>query len=341
MKLNNIIIHKIEKQPNQKAKEPKYSKDILPINNPVVTEFAEALSKAYFNKKSKFYTNFKEENNLFKTHLDNYLSRNLEYVEFTKKLTNLLKEEMNKKAQSKGGFLVFMDYVSRVNFHYLFVALLDNKNDFSIEEDTLEIIKQMSLNIEHMAMASVINITKYSNKKNDYLTFLRGLREIPDYFIDFIGADKDRKRDIRELTKKWVNAIEDFFEKRNITTQEQENIVSDLINKIKFLNRDNEQIITSEMIANIIYPQNPDKFLEFIYDEEKDLALPNEFEKLDIASLKTLSIISYQNKSKNFAIKFKKKDFGNIITIEDGKLIIDDEEVVSEINRIINNDETR
>ena len=340
MIVNKIIIHKINKQPNQTG-QIQHSNRLLPTNDTIVSEFANTLSKAYFHKKSRFYTEFKIDENepMFKIKLDNYIANPDDYIDFSRQITSLLKNEMERKPLSKGGVLVIMDYTSTQNNNYLFIALLDNKSEFSIEEDTLDIIKQITLNIEHMAMASVINLSKYQSNQSNYLTFLKGLREIPDYFVDFIGADKNKKRDIKELTEKWVKAIEDFYTINEI--DDLDNTTITLINKVKELHS-NQEIITSDIIANIVYPQEPDKFLEFVYDESNNYELPNEFDSLDTSCLGKLRIISYNNKSKNFSIKFKKRDFGNMITINDdkNKIIIKDEELVREIyNQIEGNND--
>jgi len=339
MKLNKLIIHKILKEPGQDIKEIKLSKELLPNNNQIVIEFANALSKAYFHKNSRFYTQFKTEKNepIFKTNFDKYLSNEYDFLKFSIKTTYLLEEEMRKKPQSKGGILVAMHYTSTNNKEYLFIALLDNKKDFSIN-DTLELVKQITLNIEQMAMASVINISKYQNKQNNYLTFLKGLRDIPDYFLDFMGADSNRNKKITEITKEWVDAINDFFQSKKYTQDIIEEKTNALLTHIKSLHR-KQEIITADIIANAIYPENPKEFISYIYDENSKYELPSEIEKLDPKIINTMKVVSYSNKHKSFSIKFKRVDLGKVITITEESIIITDTEIIEEIQRKINNGE--
>ena len=339
MQLNKIAIHKISKEPNQSECEVMLSEGLLPRDNEVVLEFASSLSKAYFHKKSRFYTQFKAEHiePQFKSNFDDYLREVVDFFEFTTNATFILKEEMLRKPQSKGGILVTMHYTSSNNNEYLFIALLDNKQDFSIN-DTLDLVKQITLNIEHMAMASVINITKYQADRHNYLTFLRGLRNIPDYFMDFIGADSSRNKEIAQITKDWVKAINDFFDAKEYpqdTVEEKANI---LLSNIKTLHK-HQEIITAQTIANAIYPEDPDEFIEFVYNEESDYELPSEMEKMDTSVINTIKIFSYNNKQKSFSLKFKRVDIDRMITINEDSITITDREIVEDIRRKIDDED--
>ena len=93
-----------------------------------------------------------------------------------------------------------------------------------------------------MAMASVINISKYTKKEDNYITFLKGIREIPDYFIKFIGADKDIKRDLREQTRKWIEAINTYLKDENGNEiKDIQLIMQDLIQKVKVLKKEQKE----------------------------------------------------------------------------------------------------
>jgi nucleoid-associated protein YejK len=243
---------------------------------------------------------------------------------------------MEDTPSSRGGFIITMDYKSSNNNRYFFIALLNNKENFSIS-DSLEIVKNLTLNIDKMAMASVINISRYIDGQDNYITFLRGLRDIPDYFISFIGANKDRKKDIREVTKSWLDAIEQFYENQELSPESIEDRAKSMITQIKNLNR-NEEIITAEILANIIYPENPESFIEFAFNEDSSFELPSEMDRLDTQVLNELSTVSYINKAKGFTLKFKRKDIGTLINYDGDRVIINDREIVDAIQRVIENE---
>lgn len=339
MQLREIAIHKIQKEPNENTAILHLSDEPLPINDEIVIDFANALSRAYYHKKSRFYTQFQtdEIEPQFKTYLDRYINGEIQYLPFSRQVTQLLKNEMEKKPQSRGGIFVTMRYISTNNNEYLFLALLNNKQEFSIN-DTLELIKQITLNIEQMAMASVVNLSKYRDSENNYITFLRGLRDIPDYFIDFVGADSNRNRQVAQITKDWVKAINDFFESQHYSQEIIEEKTNALLRQVKTLHK-NHEIITAEVIANTLYPENPDEFISFIYNEHDSYELPSEIERMDTTVISSIKMVSYTSREKNFSIKFRKADIDNIVTIEDNSIIITDQEIIDEIRRKIENEE--
>ena len=209
MKIKSVIVHIINKEQATKlTPSPKatieFSDNLFDIENKTVRGFSEKLAISYFDKKSRFYTNFKKSVSepRFQENVNKLLNSTYDFLKFSKVITNDLKEEMDSERMSSGGYLIIMDYESTNKYKYLFIALLNNKIEYSIS-NTLELNEILSLNIDKMAMASVINISKYDKKEDNYITFLKGIREIPDYFIKFMGADKDVKRDLREQTKSW------------------------------------------------------------------------------------------------------------------------------------------
>lgn len=339
MELQEIAIHKIDKEPNQDEATLHLSNELLPTEDETVVDFANALSKAYYHKKSRFYTQFQtgEIEPQFKTFLDTYLEDPTQYLSFSRQIAQLLSQEMNRKPQSKGGIFVVMRYISSNSKEYLFLALLNNKQEFSIN-DTLELIKQITLNIDQMAMASVINLTKYSNREGNYITFLKGLRDIPDYFIDFIGADSNRNREVAQITKEWVNAINDFFQLHNYSQELIEQKTDALLRQVKTLHK-NHEIITAEIIANTLYPEAPQEFINFIYSEQEPYELPSEMERMDTTVINSIKMVSYTNREKKFTIKFRKADINNIVTIQDDAIIITDNEIIEDLRRRIANDE--
>lgn len=335
MIINNIVVHKIIKTETQRRPRIDFSAEELSAENSVVEEFAKALSKTYFEKKSRFYTVYKIEEDIepaFKQKTDEYLDHH-EFYRYTRQVTEILYEKMDDTPSSRGGFVVTMDYSSSNNNRYLFIALLNNKEDFSIS-DSLEIVKNLTLNIDKMAMASVLNISRYLEGQDNYITFLRGLREIPDYFISFIGANKDRKKDIREVTKSWRDAIEQFYESEEISQESIDARTKSIITQIKNLNRI-EELITAEVLANIIYPENPERFIGFAFNEESTFELHSEMDRLDTQILNDLSAVNYVNKSKGFGLKFKRKDIGTLINfdMDNHTIVIDDQEIISAIQR--------
>ncbi len=346
MKVKSVVVHIINKeQATKKTPNPRAtiltSDKLFDTENATVKGFSEKLAMSYFDKKSRFYTNFKKKESAprFQENIDKLLNDSYDFFKFSKIITEDLKDEMDSERMSSGGYLIIMEYESSNNYKYLFVALLNNKVEYSINT-SLELSQFLSLNIDKMAMASVINISKYLKKEDNYITFLKGIREIPDYFIKFMGADKDVKRDLREQTRNWIEAIGLYLKEEDVETKDIQLIIQDLIQKVKQLKKE-EKFMTADTIANIIEPTNPEKFISYIYDEKNDFQVNPELETMDTRILSNYGIIRYENKQKDFLLKFSKKSIGDIISFDNKKNIvtINDKDIVKGIKAEIDTQE--
>lgn len=338
MIINNIIVHKInKKQATKENSNPTSSIEkattILDKTNSVVKDFSERLAATYFEKTSRTYTDFKEgeSKQKFEIELIQFINNTYDFYKFSRVIGEDLSNTMGEERMSVGGYFILLDYTSDKNNNYLFIALLNNKKEYSINNH-FQISELLSLNIEKMAMASVINITRYKEKKDNYLTFLKGLREIPDYFIEYMGADKDKKRDLKQQTENWLIAIAEYYKKKDKDDKEIQEIVYSLLDFVKSKKKDDE-IITADTIANVVAPEQSESFLKYIFDEENDFQLNTEMDKLDSSILKNYGIIKYENKSKAFLLKFSKDLIGRSINIDEKKdtITITDEEIVKGI----------
>ncbi len=338
MLINNIAVHRINKISNDQAPIASYAEAELDCGNEDINEFGISLANTYLTKKSRSYTIFFVEEDIeppFKQKLDSYIDSN-NFFNFSKQLTVILKDEMHRVTLSRGGYVIIMDYNSTNGDRYLFIALLNNKENFSVDDDSMEVIKNLALNIEHMAMATILNLSRYQENQDNYITFLKGLRAIPDYFISFVGADQNRRRDIKEVTKQWTDAINEFFENREISSDIIEERTNSLLAQVKRYNREDEPI-TAEIIANIIYPDQPDEFIDFVYNEDSLYELPAEMDRLDTQVLNKLNFVNYIDRNKGFGLKFKRKDIGNMIDYNDNEVIIRDSDIAMNIRREIEN----
>jgi len=333
--INNIAVHKITKTESSQSPVLDFADAELDLTNQDILDFGVSLAQTYFDKKSRFYTVFKVEEDVepaFKVKLDSYINE-ATFYQYSRQVATILKDKMNDEPASRGGYIVVMDYISTNGNRYIFISLLNNKANFSVN-DSLDVVKNLALNIENMAMASIINLTRYESVQDNYITFIQGVRAIPDYFISFIGANKDRRSDIRDVSQNWVDAIDSFFESKDVSADLVEQRTNSLLTQIKNLNR-NEDLITSDIIANIIYPDDPSEFIEYIYHEDSEFELPSEMDRMDTQILNSLNTVNYHNKNKGFGLKFKRKDIDTIIRIDDDSITIIDQEIINEVRNAI------
>jgi len=57
---------------------------------------------------------------------------------------------------------------------------------------------------------------------------------------------------------------------------------------------------------------------------------------MDTGTLNSLNTVNYHNKSKGFGLKFKRKDIGTLIRVNNNLITISDQEIINEVRDAIN-----
>lgn len=319
--LHRMIMHKINKTQHQKIAIPEY-KDSVFTNNDTLNKFTESLSNTYTKKTSKEYANFRTGENLplFQLLLDTYLedSNNNTFKLFTRKATALLSDNMSKKP-STGGFLVFADYT--VNFRFILIALVNKKVGYT--EEALDIVEIEQLNIDQLGMAGFVNVDNYKNPNTEYrpLSFMKGTKEVSDYFATFLGASLDIDTS-RQMTNKLISVLKEYYEVKEYDLAKKEEL-----NQVVFAycdeKRQNKEPVNISAVSNLLDPDDSEKFYEFSQDPEKNFNLNTVIESVDKTQLDKLNSFSYKNKK--FRLYFEKELYNDTINLdENNNLVISD-----------------
>lgn len=325
--LNRIIMHKINK--SGKAGESgiaQINNKPLNIRSSDILQFGETISISYHKRTAKEYGKFKESPiPTYQTALDKYLGKNTDesFLKFTEDATNHLKDEMN-RTTATGGYLIFADYEVRDRF--VMAVLLNNKAGFTVNEEKLLITMIKELNIDQIAMAGFMNISIYKGVDKDrrYMSFMRGKKEISEYFVNFMGANED-KGTTKETTKLLVKTINDYLE--TIDYDETHKTKDEQISskKMDIYNYcDNKRaikdIITIEEISSFLNPAEPKKFFEHV--NELDIELDNTIESIDKTQINKLKIFKYDGKGIKLTFNRELFDRKDIYLSKDKKELI-------------------
>lgn len=300
--LNRIIMHKINK--SGKAGEhgtTKINEKLLNVGSSDILQFAETISISYQKRTAKEYGKFKESPvPTYQTALDKYLGEDTDdsFLEFTKDATNHLKDEMN-RTTATGGYLIFADY--QVKDRFVMAVLLNNKAGFTVNEEELLITMIKELNIDQIAMAGFMNISIYSgvDKNRRYMSFMRGKKDISEYFVNFMGANED-KETAKDTTKLFVKTLNDYLQIKEYDTthktreeqisSKQMDIYNYCVNKKTI--RDNS--FTIEEVSHLLDPLEPKNFFEYV--NGLDIELDNTIESIDKNQINKLKVFKYDGK---------------------------------------------
>jgi len=318
--LHRIVMHKIDKTQHSTDAISTYRNEIY-TNNEVLETLTISLAETYSKKTSKEYSNFRVGENTppFKTILDNYLADTNDdtFLAFSRRATEQLSQKMNLKPASTGGFLVIVDYT---NIHrFILIALVNKKEGYT--EDNLDIFRIEQLNTDQLGMAGFINITNYLNDNIEYrpLSFMRGTREVSDYFSSFLGADSNIETS-SHMTGVFINALKDFFafQEYDLARKEQ---LSQAIYAFCDEKRQNYEPVNIAAVSALINPDNPNEFFEFTQDQERNYNLNTIIESINKQKLNNLK--SFSIKGDGFRISFDRELYNNTIQLnENDELVV-------------------
>ena len=258
MEIKNIVLHHIEKEINGKP-TLKCSDKLITIN-PIVVEFVEKLVKIYGAKNPSQGTfEDDEENYPFQIKVKAYQKDN-NFLKFSIEAMNILKMKIDLNTTT-GGYVVFVNY-NQNKVDFIITAMMDKSAQYTNTDD-LGIEKLMALDVEKLARANRLNINKWNNLESRYLTFIKGTREISQYFIKFIGATDISSA--KENFKILKDAVKQYSNSNKISLAKQDEIRVDMSNYFEKCFTEKKEV-EIESVSAIINPEEPTAFLGFVED---------------------------------------------------------------------------
>lgn len=320
--LNRIIMHKIDKTGaigTAQLRDAVLNVDIVDIK-----KFAQAVSFSYHRRSSKEFARFKTSpistyENLIKAYAQDG-ETDEKFVQFSKDGANHLKDEMNKKPTSTGGYLLFADY--SVNDRFIMAVLLNNKAGFTVDEDSLIINMIKELNIDQIAMAGFVNMNIYKSSDDErrYLSFMKGVKNISDYFVSFVGADED-KASSKDMTRTFIGALKDYLKSKEYELDKVNNLEQTVYRYCED-KRTNKEPVTMEAISALLNPEDTEEFFQFTQGESYQLSTT--IESIDKSQIDRLKLYKYSGDGMSISFKRSLYDNGKISLIEnDTKLLIE------------------
>ena len=263
MELKNIVLHHIKREENQ-VPTLNLSDHLLDKNDTTVNEFVEKLVKS-FGSKNPTYGEFQEDDTAypFQNLVSDYRTDD-DFLKFSTESMKLLEKEIQ-VPHAKGGYVVFTHY-KRNQTEFLITIMLDKSEQFTINDNSLDIRKLKTLDVDKLARANRVNINKWENSDDLYLSFIKGTRDLSSYFQKFIGntdltSSKKNSQNLKDAISKYMRK-EDFNDAQK---EEANQKISDYLLK-QFQKEEDVEI---NAISAHINPENPNGFIEFVQSDDK------------------------------------------------------------------------
>jgi len=312
MILKNIILHQIIREDNG---EPilNLSEVELDVNNSIVQEFIIAIIKS-FRKKSPTYGTFQNDKAIypFQTYVQEYFD-GASFIEFSTKSMNILKKEI-KVPSARGGYVCFVHYEER-NQDYILTVMLEKAEQFTTDDDTLDIKKLLMLDIAKLAMANRLNTIKWINEEDSYLSFIKGTRTVSDYFRKFIGNTDLTSARIN--TKNLKKAVDQYMYDNEYSQDEKFEVKKKMKDYFDKQYKEEEDIKLTAISA-FVNQEEPTQFVDYI--QESDIEVSGDY-RLNKKS--DFNNIGYGNvKEAGYKLTFEKYLIKTNKIVRDGSNII-------------------
>ncbi|MFC6858926.1 nucleoid-associated protein [Zunongwangia atlantica] len=313
MIIKNIVLHQIKRESNE---EPKLncSDHLLNTADQTVIDFVDKLIKSFRSKRPTYGT-FQDDKKAypFQTMVEKYQDGG-SFLSFSKEAMVLLKKEI-KVPSAKGGYVVFTHYENNRS-DFLITIMLDKSEQFSIDDNSLDLKKLLTLDIEKLARANRLNFHKWQNKEDLYLSFIKGTRSVSNYFQKFIGNTDLTSS--KENSKNLKNALGKYM-RDNGYSDERKEAVNRGINEYFVKQYKDESDIQLDTIAAYVNKDDPNNFIDFVEDNE-DFNVSGSFR----VKLKSDFDVFHKSivKGSGYKLEFEKK------LIKDGKILREGNNVI-------------
>ena len=201
----------------------------------------------------------------FPVHLQEYVGVRTAFMPFTRGAVALIAQQMEDSFLASGGYALFLRY--RTELHdFVLVAMLKLKPGAGIDAGTLSLTETLNIDLAHLNEAARINLTRWQDDQQPYLTFIKGATrqaEVSEYFREALACTSFT--DSKHHTEAVLRAAHDFVDARaDLTLQERREEKAEMRRRLFECLDSNREEVPLATIAAAVSPSAPDAFLEHV-----------------------------------------------------------------------------
>lgn len=273
-----IVAHKLFKEQNSDVIDKQFADELIDIDD-VATLFVNNFRKANNVRQGLQHGIFVTDEKVFpvQRHIHQYCNVKTaeSFLGMSIEIGKHLEKCLRNERRSTGGYLIVFAYNDDEKGQIIAIAVMTDKANSGLDENTLKFTRNMSLNLDKMNVATTVIVDRWLDPQNtiNYLTFMSGLKDISLYYKDkFIGCDNVQLSAL--ATKSALDAVEQFLKTEKHYDDIQLNQVRSEI--VTYFD-DNPSEVTLQYIQNIAFP-DPTMQEEFAsYIERENLELSASF----------------------------------------------------------------
>jgi len=201
----------------------------------------------------------------FPVHLREYVEGRSAFMPFTREAVALIAQQMEGSFLATGGYALFLRY--RTDMHdFVLVAMLKLKPGAGIDAGTLTLTETLNIDLAHLNEAARINLTRWQEDQQPYLTFIKGATrqaEVSEYFRQALACTSFT--DSRHHTEAVLRAAHDFVDARiDLSVQERREERAAMRHRLFECLDSNREEVPLATIAAAVNPSAPDAFLDHV-----------------------------------------------------------------------------
>ncbi|MCW8966886.1 MAG: nucleoid-associated protein [Candidatus Pacearchaeota archaeon] len=319
MQLVNAIGHMLRKN-RQEASELKTRDDVWNNTEALIIHLAESIQELYGKKSAKHWGTFEADSVSypFQTLLIRYLNEEDNFVVFTQAAVGLLQSRIDTEHLATGGYIVFFHYKHGAE-DFLQIVMIDDVTGTAIDPDAITVKEAIHLDLSHLHVGGRINITKWINEDERYLSFIKGKgNEVSRYFRFFLGCTDYTTA--KDATNQLVKAVRAYAVHNDFSSEDKAEFEHKVFQFCEEKRRVGEDVLLSALSA-YIDPENPESFFEFANGE------PHQVDTVVTPDRNTYKRLQYISHSKGeLKISFPRTMLQDTIDYNsnDGTLLIKD-----------------
>lgn len=201
----------------------------------------------------------------FPVHLRQYVDGHTAFMPFTREAVGQIAQKMEGSFLASGGYALFLRY--RTDSHdFVLVAMLKLKAGAGIDAGTLSLTETLNIDLTHLNEAARINLTRWQEDQQPYLTFIKGATrqaEVSEYFRQALACTSFT--DSRHHTEAVLRAAHDFIDGRaDLSPQERREEKTAMRRRLFDCLDSNREEVPLATVAAAVNPSAPDDFLEHV-----------------------------------------------------------------------------
>lgn len=294
MTISNLIIHNVIKKQHEKEVKSVIRKTEIKVEDKH-NKFLDRILKIYYGKSNPSYGVFDSNSTSYpyQKMLKDFVDTKTTFKAFSTQAVEHFVTKIKDEVNATGGFFLMVAFKSK-DIDFIATIMLNNTTNYDIDESNLDINEKLTLDIDKVDVANIINLKKWEQKENTYLSFTKGRKNISDYFVNFIGCSKIT--DAKHYSQNLKVAFSDYLQHKGYADEEKAMYKISAYAYLKGASSSRQEVSLDGFVHSV-FPEDHREAKRFL--SRRKYEVTSSF-RCDIQTYRDYQYIFYKSKDLNF-----------------------------------------